>query len=29
MDRDGTICLFAVGNGDLDNVVIRLLDNVT
>ena len=29
MDRDGTICLFAVGNGDLDNVVIRLPDNVT
>lgn len=24
MDRDGTICLFAVGNDDLDNVVIRL-----
>jgi len=28
MDRAGNIYLFAVGNDDLDNVVIRLPDNV-
>ena len=29
MNRAGSIYLFAVGNDDLDNVVIRLPDNVT